>query len=264
MTRAFWWRRATIAVALMGIAACSESEPNSGIDGGSGGFPAAPGGTGGGASSGLGGTGGARAGGSGSGGSEAGGSGAGGSEPRDGGLAHFTATRDGDTVRLTTPDQIWIEACIRSPRLVQRTADGWTPLRDDRPEGYNLLRAGQYVDGVFSDETCGPTLGCDIVGCRYFPVGTEDFTPFYQRFDAREYVQVGEAAAPTCDSIDAGIPYDPAPFEPVPLDAGPDAGLRQVPVIESRAPTGALGVEVRYYLDPSCVTELLTTWVEVE
>lgn len=254
-------RAATLAVTLLAGAACSESGSNLPNDGGSGGSPSSPGGTGGGQSSLSGAAGASEPGGSGAGGSSGdGGSGAGGlssaggSWAADGGLPHFTATREGDTVRLTTSDEVWIESCFRNPRVVQHEGDGWAALRDDRPDGYNLLRAGHYLDGAFVDETCGLSLGCDVVGCTYFPSDPEDFIPFYQRFSVREYVQVGEAAAPTCDFIDAGVP----------LDGGADAGVRQVPNIESRAPTGALGVEIRYYLDSSCESDVITTVVAVE
>ena len=70
---------------------------------------------------------------------------------------------------------------------------------------------------------------------------------------------MGERQALTCDALDAGSPLDAGS-----LDAGPDAGLRVVPEIESRAPTGPLIVRLAYYLDRQCNTAPLTTDVVVE
>jgi hypothetical protein len=224
-------RYATTAAVLMGSVACFEHDaPDTITDGGTGGSSSGAGGTGGG---------GGQPGGS------SGTSGAGGSGTPDGGLAQFTAVREGNQVRLTTSDPVWIQACQRNPRIVQQVDGVWTPLRDDRPEGTNLERNMHYLDGSLQARAeCRQTLGCDVGGCEAFPVAPMPLRNTYDRLTAREFVQVGQASAPTCDRLDAGV-------EP---DASSDAGVRQVPDIESRAPGGAIGVEIQYWQDSQCST----------
>jgi hypothetical protein len=238
---------ATVAL-LMGAAACSEDdEPGRITDGGSAGSSSEAGGTGGGGQAGLGGSGGGGSGGS------SGVGGAGGTGMTDGGLAQFVAVLEGTEVRLSTSDDVWIQACARNPRVVQQAGDTWTPLRDDRPDGTNLQLGAHYLDNSFLD-ACRQSLGCDVGGCEAFPSVPEPFVTPYNRLIAREFVQVGQASAPTCDQLDAGI--DP--------DASTDAGVRQVPDIESRAPAGPIGVEIRYWRDSQCNTGAITTIVLVE
>jgi hypothetical protein len=127
----------------------------------------------------------------------------------------------------TTADNVWIQACTPSPRLVHEVDGVWTPLRDDRPEGTNLQFGPHYLDGAL-EPACRLSLGCDVGGCEKFPLAPEPFVTTYNHLVAREFVQVGLASAPTCDQLDAGL--DP--------DSGSDAGVRQLPDIESRAPAG--------------------------
>jgi hypothetical protein len=239
--RCVGYSTATI-VSLLAAPGCANTNDFSDdhTDGGTGGFRQGRGGTGGSSTGGSGSS-------SGAGGSTDGGSG--GTDLSDGGLAQFSAVLEGDRVRLSSSDGVWIERCQRNPRLVQQDGDAWTPLRDDRPEAYNLLDAAHYLDGSFRD-ACRLTLGCDVGGCAAFSTMYDPYVPLV----AREFVQVGQASAPTCDQLDAGI-------EP---DAGSDAGVRQVPNIESRAPTSAIGVEIRYYRDSRCRTGAITTVVPVE
>jgi len=249
MTTRFVRYATTTVVLLMGAAGCSEDSPDTVTDGGRAGSSSGAGGTGGG---------GGQPGGSGGGGSggSSGTSGAGGSGLPDGGLAQFTAVLEGNQVRLTTSDPVWIQACVRNPRIVHQVDGVWTPLRDDRPEGTNLERDVHYLDGSLQARAaCEQSLGCDVGGCEAFPLAPESFRNNYDRLTAREFVQVGQASAPTCDRLDAGT--DP--------DASSDAGVRQVPDIESRAPAGAIGVEIHYWRDGQCSTGSdITTVVPVE
>jgi hypothetical protein len=153
----------------------------------------------------------------------------------------------------TTADNVWIQACTPSPRLVHEVDGVWTPLRDDRPEGTNLQFGPHYLDGAL-EPACRLSLGCDVGGCEKFPLAPEPFVTTYNHLVAREFVQVGLASAPTCDQLDAGL--DP--------DSGSDAGVRQLPDIESRAPAGSIGVEVRYWRDSQCLTGEITSVVPVE
>jgi hypothetical protein len=230
-------RYATTTALLMGAVACFEHDaPDTITDGGTGGSSSGAGGTGGG---------GGQPGGSGGSGGSSGTSGAGGSGLPDGGLAQFTAVREGNEVRLTTSDPVWIQACVQNPRIVRRANGVWTPLRDDRPQGTNLEHDVHYLDGALQARAaCRQTLGCDVGGCEAFPEAPAALRNTYDRLTAREFVQVGQASAPTCDRLDAGI----AP------DASSDAGERQVPDIESRAPEGAIGVEIQYWRDSQCST----------
>lgn len=222
------------AILLLGGAACSDDDtPDTSTDGGTGGSSSGAGGTGGTAGQ-PGGTGG---------GGSSGASGAGGSGVPDGGLAQFTAVLEGNQVRLTTGDAVWIQGCLRNPRIVHQLEGVWTPLRDDRPEGTNLERAAHYLDGSLQTRAeCQQSIGCDFATCEAFPLAPEPFPSDYDRMLVREFVQVGQASAPTCDQLDAGTP----------ADAGTDAGVRQVPDIESRAPAGPIGVEIRYWRDSEC------------
>ena len=193
------------------------------------------------------------AGGSGSGGdaSAAGGSGgSSGSDTPEAGVARFQAVLDGEVVRLTALDPVWMLTCnFENPRVVQRSGDSgdaWTLVTDERPDGFNFQQEAHYLDGVYQSD-CSLSLGCDVGGCVDLAEGVEEFG---SRVVAREFVQVGELPAAICDG-------DPA-------DGGVDAGVRTVPAIESRAPTGALGVRLVYYRDDRCRTEPITTDVAVE
>lgn len=231
------------AALLIGALACSEDDsPRA---------PISTGGTGG-ASSGAAGVGsGGRPGGSGGSSGIGGSSGAGGVGMPDGGPAEFNAVLEGDAVRLTTSDNVWVELCAGRLRLVQRVGDAWMPLRDDRPDAHNLLHDAHYLDGAFHD-ACRLSLGCDVSACMAYSRGREPVDD--RALVAREYVEVGQAAAPTCDLLDAGID----------LDASSDAGVRLVPAIESRAPAGPIGVEIVYHLDSQCQTDAITAVVPVE
>jgi hypothetical protein len=237
MTTRFVRYATTAAALLMGGAACSEyDEPDTITNGGTGGSSSGAGGTGGG---------GGQPGGSSGNGGSSGTSGAGGSGMPDGGLAQFSAVLEGNQVRLTTSDNVWIQACVLNPRIVKQVDGVWTPLRDDRPEGTNLERDMHYLDGSLQARAeCRQSLGCDVGGCEAFPVAPMPLRNNYDRLTAREFVQVGLASAPTCDRLDAGV-------EP---DASSDAGVRQVPDIESRAPEGAIRVEIQYWRDSQCST----------
>jgi hypothetical protein len=232
------------AVLLMGAAACTQkdvTEVDTRAKGGSGGasLDAGTSGT------------------SGSGGDPAGAGGSGGSNDVDmpeAGTARFTAVLDGERVRLTALDPVWVYGCEDlNPRLAQRAGDSWTLLRDERPEGLNLHHAAHYLDGAYQSD-CNLSLGCDVGGCASFVEFLEDFGLFQARLTAREYVQVGLLEAPACYPDDAGAN----------LDAGGDAGHRSVPAIESRAPAGPLAVRLRYFRDSSCRTEAITTDIAVE
>ncbi len=194
---------------------------------------------------------------SGSGGSPAGAGGSRGSTDVDlpeAGTERFRAVLDGERVRLTALDPVWVSQCDDpNPRLAQRAGDAWTLLRDERPEGFNLHHAAHYLDGSYQSD-CVFLLACDVGGCRSIADFEEDVGVFQSRMIAREYLQVGQLDAPTCDREDAGVD----------LDAGGDAGRRSVPAIESRAPDGPLAVRLRYFRDSSCRTEAITTDIAVE
>lgn len=237
----------TAAALLMGAAGCSDDESPGTPIGGTGGSSSGAGGTGGGGQAGQGG-------GAGSGGSSGQG-GAGGSAGPDAGLAEFQAVLVDGAVHLTTSDRVWIGRCEPYPRVVQEVdPSDWRPLLDDRPEGTNLQHAAHYLDGELEAE-CRPTLGCDVFSCDAFPLAPDRYESGYNPLIAREYVSLGQAPAPTCEFLDAGID----------LDAGSDAGVRLVPNIVSRAPEapGQLGVEIRYYRDSRCQTERITTVARV-
>jgi hypothetical protein len=170
------------------------------------------------------------------------------------GTERFQAVLTGERVLLTTSDSVWLTTCDEpNPRLAQRTGDSWTLLRDERPPESNLLQAAHYLDGSYQSD-CRLSLGCDVGGCTPFAEFYEDAWYFQARMTAREYVQVGQLGAPSCDQEDAGVP----------LDAGGDAGGRLVPNIESRAPSGPLAVRLRYFRDDHCATGAITTDILVE
>jgi hypothetical protein len=235
----------TAAVLLMGAAACSDDDSPDSPSGGTGGSTSGAGGTGGGGQAGQGGRG-AGAGGS---------AGQGGSGGPDGGVVEFSAVLVDGAVHLTTSDRVWISDCTRSPRVVEEVgASDWSPLLDARPEGPNLLHEVHYLDGELEAE-CRPPLGCDVLECVAFPVAPDRYESPYNPLLVREYVSLGQAPAPTCESLDAGIE----------LDAGSDAGVELVPNIVSRVPEASvpIGVEIRYYRDSQCQTERITTVVRV-
>jgi hypothetical protein len=193
----------------------------------------------------------------------AGASGAGGAEgsPR---APRFQAVLSGSEVKLTALDPVWIESCEENPRLVQKVGDTWTPLHDERPQAFNLLQSAHYLDG-FLDPACNLSEGCDVLACVNL---ADRSAPFVAR--AREYVSVGQRRAPACGADDSGS-FAAA----IPSDAGSDSGAdsgtsdagaggRWVPNIESRAPTGPLGVRIRYYPDSECKLSPTTVEVPVE
>jgi hypothetical protein len=188
----------------------------------------------------------------------AGASGGGGAEgsPRP---PRFQAVLSGSEVTLTALDPVWIESCEENPRLVQKVGDTWSPLRDERPQAVNLLQSAHYLDGVL-DPACDRSEGCDVLACVNL---ADRGAPFVAR--AREYVSVGQRRAPACGADAAAIPSDAG------SDSGADAGTsdagaggRWVPNIESRAPTGPLGVRIRYYPDSGCKLSPTTVEVPVE
>lgn len=179
-----------------------------------------------------------------------GGQGGSGVDP-DAGTVRFSATLEGTRVNVTALDQVTVEACNQSVRLVQRVGDSWEPLLDERPPGFNEQLAAHYLDGVY-DSACRLSLGCDVAYCYSLTEGPDTFDAPY--LIAREFVKVGERAALTCDAQDAGVE----------LDAGPDAGVRFVPDIQSRAPSGPLGVRIRYHRLANCAGDAITTVVPVE
>jgi hypothetical protein len=162
---------------------------------------------------------------------------------------------EGDTVNLKALDHVWLERCERNPQLVQRSGDAWVLLRDERPEAFNLNLAAHYLDGTLNSD-CHLSLGCDVGGCEEFPAG--DPSDFYAPLIAREYIEVGKLSAPSCERADReGDAGEDS-------DASRDAGMQLIPSIESREPTGALGVRIRYYRDSECRTEPLTVEIAVE
>lgn len=191
--------------------------------------------------------------------SAAGGSGgSGGSDMPEAGVARFQAVLDGEVVRLTALDPVWIEGCagIGNPRLVQRSSDAgeaWTLLTDERPEGLNLQHGAHYLDGALQSD-CSHSAGCDVGTCGTLEEIDDEYGRFQFRLVAREFVRTGELSAATCDVNEAGLG----------AEAGVDAGVRSVPAIESRAPTGPLGVRLVYYRDSRCQTPAITTDIAVE
>lgn len=174
------------------------------------------------------------------------------------GVARFQAVLQGNVVKLTALDPVWIQACTGepNPRLVQRSSDAgeaWTLLTDERPDGLNLHHDAHYLDGSFRSD-CGQSVGCDVGGCDTLEEVEEGFGPLQFRLVAREFVRTGELSAATCDVNEAGLG----------AEAGVDAGIRTVPAIETRAPTGALGVRLVYYRDSRCQTPEITTDIAVE
>lgn len=233
--------RVAAAVLLMGVAACTQEDRTQvyvGANGGSGGSSLDPG---------L----------SGSGGEAAGLGGSGGSIDADvpeAGAARFQAVLDGERVRLTALDPVWLSLCNEpNPRLAHQTGDTWTILRDERPDGFNLQHAAHFLDGAYQSD-CRLSLGCDVGGCTSLEDFEQDVGVFQSRMIAREYVQVGQLDAPSCDREDAGVN----------LDAGDDAGRRSVPAIESRAAEAPLVVRFRYFRDNRCETGAITTDIAVE
>ena len=238
----------TGTVPLMGVAACTrddmtkvDASVNGGsvdasVNGGTGGFSLDAGATG-------------------NGGYAAGAGGSGGSldiDMPEAGPTRFLAVLDGERVRLTALDPVWLFQCDEpNPRLARRLGDTWTLLRDERAEGFNLHHAAHYLDGEYQSD-CALSLGCDVGGCTSLADFEQDVGPLQSRLIAREYVQVGQLEAPSCDQEDAAN-----------LDAG-DAGRRSVPAIESSAPDGLLAVRFQYFRDSRCQTGAITTDIEVE
>ncbi len=239
-----WARCGLGCVVLLVAAACTEKDTT--------GFPVVTAGSGGsassvGGSSGSGGNGGGAGTTAGSGGSMDGGA-------PDAGAPRLRAVLEGQEVKLTALDPIWLRHCdMENPRLVQRANDAWTLLVDDRPDGTNLQQDAHYLDGAYHS-ACRLSAGCDVAGCAPLSEFEEDYGQFQFRLTAREYVQTGEQRAPTCEQGDAG--FD--------ADGGSDAGGRSVPAIESRAPAGPLGVRLVYYLDSACQTQPVSVDIPVE
>ena len=172
----------------------------------------------------------------------------------------FQAVLSGSEVTLTVLDPVWIESCEENPRLVHRVGDNWTPLRDERPQGINLLHSAHYLDGVLNP-ACNLDEGCDILDCVNL---ADRSAPFVA--PAREYMSVGQRRAPACGADDSGS-FSAA----IPADAGSDAGTsdagaggRWIPNIESRASTAPLAVRIRYYPDNECKMSPTTLEVPVE
>jgi hypothetical protein len=161
----------------------------------------------------------------------------------------------GETIIFEVSQNAWHITCTDTPRVLQKLGDTWTPLRDERPTVTNDALAAHYLDGVY-ESACLEDSGCHVNACSAIAYderlsnGIDDVL----RLSAREYVQVGERQALTCSALDAGVESD----------AGADAGLRVVPEIERRAPTGPLIVRVLYFLDSACNTAPLTADVVVE
>jgi hypothetical protein len=246
MTMAIREARVVVVLLLLAAVACTRDD-----SGGPG--PVANGGGGGSAS--VAGAGG-RAGDAGSAGEPSGAGGSAGSMPlglADAGAARFRASLQGQTVSVEALDDVWIALCNRDLQLVEQLDGSWTPLRDDRPEASNLQHAAHYLDGAFHSD-CRLSLGCDVSYCVPFSEVPWDSEWDQAPLIAREYVQVGSVAGPSCDALDAGVD----------ADAGSDAGVRRVPAIESRVPTHPLGVRVRYHSDSRCQTDPITTHVAVE
>jgi hypothetical protein len=180
--------------------------------------------------------------------------------------ARFQVTAEGEQLRLIPLDPVWTFLCENNIQAVRRVKGGWTALRDDRPPEFNGNFAAHYRDGTFHSD-CALSLGCDVTSCVPLPsepdlifMGQPLGIPGEMIVSAREIVQVGQRAAPTCDEEAAGD----AGIDAGGLDAGPDAGGRQVPLLESRTPTSPLGIRVRYYRNSSCSGDALTAEVPVE
>lgn len=243
MTKMSSTARILAAASAMFAAACSEDDPIywNGVAGGGAGGSAGAGG------SGASGEGGSVA--------EAGAAGvmeAGAPDAPASAPARFQAVLEGDRVTVTALDPVWIILCNDNLRVVQQVNDSWTLLRDDRPPASNLHHAAHYVDGEYHSD-CRLSLGCDVGSCTPFSDIGPELQWYRPRMIAREFVQVGELDAPTCDLVDAGSGSD----------AAGDAGTRSVPNIESREPSGPLGIRIQYYRD-ACDSDPITTDVPVE
>jgi len=173
------------------------------------------------------------------------------------GVARFQAVLEGEVVRLTALDPVWVYGCnFANPRLVQRSGDAgdaWTLLTDERPDDFNLNHGAHYLDGSFQSD-CWQSAACDVGGCGTLEEVEDEFGQWQFRLIAREFVRTGELVAATCDVNEAGLG----------AEAGVDAGVRTIPAIESRAPTGPLGVRLVYYRDSRCQTGAITTDIAVE
>jgi hypothetical protein len=169
----------------------------------------------------------------------------------DAGHPPFRAQLNGDYVTVAALEDVWVRTCDDNAQVVQQNGDDWEPLRDERPPAFNLQHAAHFLDGAFHSD-CGLSLGCDVSTCDVWTFSGNPFGGGYLSLPARELVQIGDAEAASCDQADAGAESD----------AG-DAGLRVVPNLESRAPTGPLRVRVRWYRDGQC-DHPLTADVAVE
>jgi hypothetical protein len=180
----------------------------------------------------------------------------------DAGLARFRATLEGDVVNVVALDRVWLEGCQTNPQLVQKLGDSWVPLRDERPEAFNLHHAAHYLDGtLYSD--CYLSLGCDVASCQAFPeeaLSEDQLSDLYAPLIAREYIEVAQLGAPSCERQGRDSHMDAGGD----AGAGSDAGVRLIPSLDSRVPSGPLGVRIRYYRDSGCRTEALTTEIAVE
>jgi hypothetical protein len=174
--------------------------------------------------------------------------------------ARFQVAAEGDRLKVTPRDPVWWLTCSDNLQPAQRVDGSWSVLRDDRPEGFNQHPAAHYLDGTYQSD-CSLSLGCDVLVCEQMPTDPERIRD-EMYVSTREFVQVGQQAAPTCDEeeqvrLDAGLDAGV-------LDGGLDAGGRQVPVLEARTPSGTLGMRIRYFPSNDCSGTPLTADVAVE
>jgi hypothetical protein len=158
----------------------------------------------------------------------------------DAGHPPFQARLNGGYVTVRTLEDVWVRTCDDNAQVLQQHGNDWEPLRDERPAAFNLQHAAHFLDGAFHSD-CRLSLGCDVSTCDVWTYSGNPSGGGYLSLPARELVRLGDVEAPSCDGIDAGVESD----------AG-NAGLRVVPSLESRAPTGPLRVRVQWYRDGQC------------
>jgi hypothetical protein len=161
-------------------------------------------------------------------------------ELADAGQPPFRAHLNGPSVTVGTLEDVWVVTCSEVAQVVQQHGDDWEPLRDERPPAFNQHHAAHFLDGAFHSD-CQLSLGCDVSTCDMWTFSGNPSGGGYLSLPARELVQIGDAAAPSCDGTDAGVESD-----------GGNAAPRLVPNLESRAPTGPLRVRVRWFRDDQC------------